>query len=340
MKFEEYKLGNCVPDNIQYDQCHHSMYSCIAYYNHFYNQKEYYQVSLFNSDKWINNIYFYISGKTIEVMGALSNYTNNEITDFCNWLFVNYPNFMISWGGFYYEFKHPQYKIHKTAIVSDIILDLPNNEDGYLKKLNQTTRKHVLYYQRRIIRDCPNVKMKVYQNNEINIQLVEKIVYYNHLRMNSKNISSDLDQDFIKSIYQMCLKHGIIHTIELDNRLIAATINIQIEKHAHLAVISHDPEYNKYNPGQVALYNTIIDCINQNCERFHFLWDMSDYKKRFGGRLVELYYYHIFEKGSFRSLIDYIRCKINCKLMYLQKRSIKGRKIIDKVKIILNKFRK
>lgn len=337
MEFQYQYIGNKLDSFNEYDNVHHSMYSCISYFKSFYHQNDYHQLDYYDNSNWINRIYYYIENKTVEVMGALSNYSNNDIDLFSKWLFNKYPNYCISWGGFYQPYYSTEYKVYKTAIVSDVLTDLPKSEVEYLKSLNTTTRKHVLYYKRRLIKDFPEIKMNAYACEDISIELVRKIIYYNHLRMESKKVSSSLDDDFVNSIFQMCLEHGIIHTLELENQLIAATINIHVNKDSHLAVISHNPEYNKYNPGQIALYNTIIDSIANEDERFHFLWDMSDYKKRFGGQLVELYYYHIYEKISVRSIFDAIKCNLNCKLMYFQKRSPKGRRIIDFVKKILKR---
>lgn len=329
----QYKLtkfdAQIAPDKA-FDDRHHSMYCCVGYFNAFVPERPAYRVEINGT-----SVYYTVGAKRINVLGTLCQYTDEEIDLFCTFLFQQYPHKYINWGGFYHPYESGKYIAHKTAIVSDIIMDLPADEKSYLQSLNSTTRKHVQYYKRRFLRDFPEGELKVYRNEEISHELIEQIIHFNHLRMEEKNTHSDLDETDIEGFYHLCRECGIIHTVELNGRLIAATINPQINHHGHLAVISHDPEYNKYNTGQIALYETIADCIKEGGERFHFLWDMSDYKKRFGGQLTELYYYHIYPKNTIASLADKAKCDVTCSLMYFQKRSETGRKVIDRVKKVI-----
>ncbi len=327
MEYKMTQYSGHIEPNTEFDLHHHSMYCCIGYFNAFIADRPVYRADMSGT-----SIYYTLTDKRINVLGTLCQYTDEEIDLFCSFLFQQYPNRYINWGGFYHPYESGKYIAHKTAVVSDIIMDLPEDEQSYLKSLNSTTRKHVQYYKRRFLRDFPEGKLNVYRNEEISHELIEQIIHFNHLRMEEKNTHSDLDDTDIEGFYRLCRECGIVHTVELDGRLIAATINPEINHHGHLAVISHDPEYNKYNPGQIALYETIADCIKEGGERFHFLWEMSDYKKRFGGQLVELYYYHIYPRRSAASLADKVKCDTTCSLMYFQKRSKTGRKIIDRVK--------
>ncbi len=323
---------NELPENIGFDQKHHSMYCCISYFNSFCKNRPVYYL---NQDDI--EVYYTLASKKIDVLGTLNQYSKDEVEKICKTLFEKYPGKYINWGGFYEEIVSTKYHFHKTAIVSDVYMDLPDSEEKYLASLNSTTRKHVKYYIRRIQKDISNIEFKCYKKNEISMDLIKQIVKYNHQRMEDKNMKSSLDDDFEQSMYKECQDNGIIHTVELDGKLIAATINNEEYGHGHLSTIAHDPKYNMYNPGQIALYHTIVDCIKEGGNRFHFLWEIVDYKKRFGGHLVELYYYHIYPKMSIVERKDAISCSINCSLMYFQKRSETGRKIINRVKKILGK---
>ncbi len=321
-----------IEDDPEFDRYHHSMYCSVGYFNAFHEEWPVYRAEIEGS-----TLYYSLSQKKkrINVLGTLNQYRKEEIDLFCAFLFEKYPDRMISWGGFYEPYASDRYHVHRTAIVSDIIVDLPADEKGYLAMLNSTTRKHVQYYKRRFLKTFPSGALKVYRKEEISPELVRELIRFNHLRMEEKNTHSDLDEKDEKGMYELCREYGVIHTVENEGKLIGGTINPQIAGHGHLAVIAHDPAYNKYNVGQIALYETIADCIRENCERFHFLWDMSDYKKRFGGHLVELYYYHIYRKNSAACAADDLKCRAVCRLMYFQKRSETGRRIIDRVKGII-----
>ncbi len=319
-----------IADDPAFDAYHHSMYCSIGYFNAFNETWPVYRVETGRAA-----LYYTEDKKRVSVLGTLNQYTDEQIETFCSFLFEKYPGRYISWGGFYHPHASRRYHFHKTAIVSDIIMDLPETEKEYLASLNSTTRKHVQYYKRRFLKTFPEAQLKVYRKEEITRDLISRIIHFNHLRMEEKNTHSDLDEKDEKGMYELCRYYGIVHTVELDGQLLGATINPQVSGHGHLAVIAHDPAYNKYNIGQIALYETIAGCISEGCERFHFLWDMSDYKKRFGGHLVELYYYHIYDKNSAACLADDVKSRVTCSLMYFQKRSPAGRKVIDKVKKVI-----
>ena len=319
-----------IDDDPAFDAYHHSMYCSIGYFNAFNEEWPVYKAEMDGM-----SYYFTEKKKRINVLGTLNQYTDEQIELFCAFLFQKYPGRYINWGGFYKPHESKKYRFHKTAIVSDIIMDLPQTEKEYLSSLNSTTRKHVQYYKRRFLKTFPDAQLKVYRNEEITQDLISRIIHFNHLRMEEKNTHSDLDEKDEKGMYELCQYYGIVHTVELDGQLVAATINPQVFGHGHLAVIAHDPAYNKYNAGQIALYETIAECIREGCERFHFLWDMSDYKKRFGGQLVELYYYHIYDRTSIACLGDDVKSRVTCSLMYFQKRSETGRKVINKVKSVI-----
>ena len=332
MNIVEKIYENKIPENEIFDAKHHSMYCCISYFNSFCKNRPVHYLKLDDIE-----IYYVVFTSKISILGTLNQYHREEVSKVCTYLFSKYSHKYIDWGGFYEPITLSKYPIHKTAIVSDVYMDLPSTEEDYLVLLNKTTRKHIKYYIRKMKKDYPDLEFKCYRHQEITEELVRQIVLFNHQRMEGKNTKSSLDEDFIINMYKECQDNGIIHTVELNGKLIAATINNEEYKHAHLSTISHDPLFNSYNPGQIALYNTIVDCIKRKCTRFHFLWEIVDYKKRFGGHLVELYYYHIYPNMSLKERKDAIICNANCSIMYFQKRSETGRKIINKVKKILGR---
>ena len=316
-----------IEDDPAFDRYHHSMYTSIGFFNAFNTNWPVYKLEMNGS-----SVYYTEEKNRISVLGTLNQYTDEEIDMFCAYFFAHYRVRYVNWGGFYHPDENGTYQAQKTASVSDIIMDLPKDENTWLQSLDKATRKHVPYYKRRFLREYPDAELKVYRKEEISEELIRKIVHFNHLRMEEKNTHSDLDEADTVGTYKLCQYYGCVHTVELNGELLGATIDPELYGHGHLAVIAHDPAYNKYNIGQIALYETICDSIRAGDVRFHFLWEMSDYKRRFGGHLVELYYYHIYPGTSLRSITDGVKCKVTCSLMYFQKRSETGRKIIDRVK--------
>lgn len=315
-----------------FDDKHHSMYCAIGFFNAFNETWPVYRLELADF-----NVYYTLEAYRVNILGTLNHYTKEEIDRVCAWMFAQYKGKYVNWGGFYEPYDSPVYHVHKTGIVSDIIMDLPDSEQGYLAMLNKTTRKHVQYYKRRFLRDYPEAEFKVYRGREITKELISTLVHYNHLRMEAKNSHSDLDEKEEQGTYELCQSYGVVHTVENHGEILGGTINPHINRHSHLAIISHHPDYDKYNVGQIALYETIVDSIKDGDEQFHFLWEIVDYKKRFGGHLVELYYYHIYPKQSLSCIADNVKCKVTCSLMYFQKRSETGRKVIDQVKKVIGK---
>lgn len=180
--------------------------------------------------------------------------------------------------------SYRQYSLEKSFLFStanDYILDLPETLDSYYSKLGSTTRRHLKNYRARLLRDFPNVQFVVKQKNEIDKEVIARIVQLSYSRMKSKGIIPGKTQKDVLDFYHFSQYYGLVSCIEVDGEIIAGSISYVLGDRFFLFMIAHENKFSKYNPGQICIVNTIQTAIEMNLKTFHFLWGDNDYKMRF-----------------------------------------------------------
>ena len=120
--------------------------------------------------------------------------------------------------------------------------------------------------------------------------------------MKAKNINSGFDNAFEARIIEFCRQYGLVSTISINGKIVAGAICYEVGDQAYLEAISHDPDFNKYNAGQVCLYLTVKHMIESGKDTFHMLWGENEYKYRFLGVKQELYFISIYRSYSSKLL--------------------------------------
>ena len=179
----------------------------------------------------------------------------------------------------------------------DIVVELPSTFADYQARLGKQTQKHLRYYQNRLQREYADFAFHVAATNEIDPAVIGRIIEMNHLRMKSKQIRSGFDRLFEERIKEFCRHYGLVTTVSMNGKIVAGTICYEVGDQAYLEAVSHDPEYNKYNVGQLCLYLTVEQMIHRGKESFHLLWGENEYKYRFLGVKRELYSFSLYRSG-------------------------------------------
>jgi hypothetical protein len=183
-------------------------------------------------------------------------------------------------------------------ISHDITVALPQSFDEYHGQLGRQTQKHIKYYINRLQREQGGFEFQVAVSREIEATSISRIIELNRMRMKDKNIRSGYDSLFEKRISAFCRSYGVVSTVSIGGRIIAGAICYEVGSHAYLETIAHDPDFNKYNAGQVCLYLTIKCMIERGRSSFHMLWGENEYKYRFLGEKQDLYFVSIYRSGT------------------------------------------
>jgi CelD/BcsL family acetyltransferase involved in cellulose biosynthesis len=189
--------------------------------------------------------------------------------------------------------------------LNDTILKLPNSIDAYFELLGAQTRKHLKYYQRRIVKEISNFKIVFLKNKDILFDHIYNVVELNRFRMKSKGNESAIDDTYCINLYKYAYLKGLLCLCYVGNEIIGGTINWVLDDQAFLHVIAHDNRYNKYNVGQIALINTIQYFIESGIKTYHMCWGDSEYKYRFLCKRCNSY-----DVVFYRRIFDFYRNKI------------------------------
>jgi hypothetical protein len=184
----------------------------------------------------------------------------------------------------------------------DIILALPENFETYFNKLGRKTRHHVKQYYRRLNKAFGDVKFEIKTAGDIDAKTVKRVIMFNRLRTARKGLISYIDEDLEEKIVQFSRSCGHMGTVMINGRVLAGSIFYEVKKQVFLDIISHDPNYDKYNVGTVCLLNTIRNCIENGGQAFHMLWGTSEFKHRFLGYDKQVCDMAVFRSGFQRAL--------------------------------------
>jgi hypothetical protein len=297
---------NEVPSAIgqQLENIYQSPFSTIRYFEIFRGAKSLNALVISDKDSEAVHVLAYIiSGREITVLNELTDVEQDYVEYFADTVFKRYPHIatlninrlktrMVTVG-------YP-WRLWQTS--QDIVLKLPRSFDEYHGKLGRQTQKHIKYYINRFHREQGGFAFQVFVKHEIDPSSISKIIELNRLRMKSKNVRSGFDNLLEKRIMDFCRYYGSVSTLSIDGRIVAGAICYEVGNQAYLEAISHDPDFNKYNAGQVCLYLTIKSMIESGRDSFHMLWGENEYKYRFLGEKQDLYFVSIYRTSSAKLL--------------------------------------
>ena len=277
---------------------------------------------------------YIISGKEITVLNELVEVEQEYLQYFADTVFNRYPAITtVNFNCIKSSIADLQYPWRRWKTSQDIAIKLPQCFETYHAQLGRQTQKHIRYYINRLQREFDDFAFNVAATHETDPVIISRIIEMNRLRMKAKNISSGYDNEFEARIIAFCRHYGLVSTVRINGKIVAGAICHEVGDQAYLEAISHDPDFNKYNVGQVCLYLTIKQMIETGKDSFHMLWGENEYKYRFLGVKQDLYFISIYRSyasklSSFPKLIKHTCSYIFRQMDYLTK------------KYIINRFRK
>lgn len=320
------------------DKLYNSLYYSEAFLDVYRKEKKLNRVDFIEENE-IKEIFLYtVDNKVINFLPAMVTIDCRFFNLFCGLIKEKYGSkHVINTDYFYNEIKLKKFWKIENIRKSDVIMKLPTSEIEYLNSLGKTTRKHVKYYGRRFEREYPDVKYHSVESNDISLDLYNKIIIMNKERLSQKKgIGNHIDTKNEKRI-ELLRRRGRINWIENNGEILAGSVIEIVNNHYFLTEIGSKLEFDKYNIGQINLFNTINDCIKYNLKSddaiFHFLFELTDYKKRFGGEQVPLYSYKIF----LRKNLSYYLTKIIFSVKFSANKLIKNDK---NIRIFINFIRR
>ncbi len=246
---------------------------------------------------------YIISGKEITVLNELVEVEQEYLQYFADTVFKRYPAITtVNFNCIKSNILNLQYPWRRWRTSQDIAIKLSQHFEAYHAQLGKQTQKHIRYYINRLQREFNDFTFNVAATHETDPVIISRIIEMNRLRMKAKNINSGFDNAFEARIIEFCRQYGLVSTISINGKIVAGAICYEVGDQAYLEAISHDPDFNKYNAGQVCLYLTVKHMIESGKDTFHMLWGENEYKYRFLGVKQELYFISIYRSYSSKLL--------------------------------------
>jgi hypothetical protein len=197
--------------------------------------------------------------------------------------------------------SYKEYEIKKSFLSfksDDYILPLPATLDEYYLELGCKTRKHIRQRRERLPKEFENVKFIAKFSNEIDESSISQIIKLNISRMTHKGIAIKCKEQHDTNYFKYAQHYGCLAYLEIDGLLVAGCISTILNNEIFLHKISHDNNFNKYNVGEVCVFNLINLSIEKGISTFHFLWGESELKKRFMAKPHLLFSYEVYRNYS------------------------------------------
>lgn len=291
---------------------------------------------VYKNSKLVEILIFGNKGKTSTCFNSLVEINQDIIFESTKYIFEKYP--------FIQKVKivssYQKYFFEKSFLLSksdDHILSLPSTMDDYYRDLGRSTRQNIKNRTVRLLRDYPQVKFATKFGLEIEESLVNKILQLNLVRMKNKGTISRIDSNYTNNIYKYSQHYGCVAYLEIDDVIVAGSINTILNKGLFGHVTAFDKNFSKYNVGEICAFYLIQTSIDNGLSTLHFLWGESDLKSRLLAKPRLLFSYFIYREYS--SDYVYYRAKtIYISILESFKRSKYSRPIKDAIKMYRRKI--
>ena len=259
---------------------------------------------VYENGNLIELLIFGNDGKTSRCFNSLVEIDQNVVIECTKKLFEIYPEI----NKIYIDASYQNYFLNKSILCfqsSDLILTLPSTIEDYLLKLGPNTRYHIKNRNTKLLRDYPEIKFVTKYGNEIEKNIIDKIIKLNYSRMKHKGIVPGISDTEKNNIYKYSQYYGCVNYIELDKVIIGGCISTILNKETYLHVYAHDNNFSKYNIGEACVFYLIKNSIEKGIFKFHFLWGENELKRRFLGKSHPLFSYIIFRSYSLEYILNY-----------------------------------
>lgn len=240
---------------------------------------------------------FGICGNNTKCFNSLVKIDQNIIAECSRKLFEIYPTIQkINIDASYVNYKFDKSILRCTS--EDYILSLPATIEDYNSKLGCKTRKHLRQRIEKLKRDFEEVNFVVKSGTDIDQNIINKIVQFNHDRMIGKGKTSEINQTYKNYRHRYSQHYGCVAYLELNGEIVAGCITTILNNQLFLHVIAHNNDFSKYNVGEVCVYNLLQNSLEQKIYSVHFLWGKSELKNRLLAKSHLIFSYFIYRDYS------------------------------------------
>ena len=153
----------------------------------------------------------------------------------------------------------------------DIVIDLPESPEVYLKQLGKATRKSIRKQLSRALRELPDFSHQIISGTRVDDALVSQIINFNHARMAQQGRISALDEKAQSDLICLLRLRGEAGVIVGGGKLCAGTLACRVGDDLYSLVNAHDPTFDYLGLGNVCRHLMILEAIKAGARRFHLM---------------------------------------------------------------------
>lgn len=285
--------------SLKLEELYGSSYAVKAYVDIYHSLTQKYTLTIFESPSVIRHIFiFEMQSRTINVLNNLCKIENKFIELFCLKCFENFERVnSVSFTNLYIEPKINSLKFYISRFSDDYVIFLPEHFEAYRSMLGRNIKRNLASSINRVKRDFPDFDFTILEKEEIPFSLIENASVLSKKRMKEKGRVSAFTRKEVDKYYRRMQAHGYVSRLMINGKVATVIINTVVKEKLYFHVVAHDPKYNYYRLGQVALYLTIQSFIEKGGKEFHLLWGEYSYKYKFMGEKAILYSFEVLRDG-------------------------------------------
>lgn len=188
-------------------------------------------------------------------------------------------------------------------ITQDMVLPLPATREQYEQALSKSTRSALKRYQNKLEREHAPVQLEILrpgQDDARALCMLERVLELNRQRMRKRGQVSKVDEAEARAVRLSFLRCGMLVLLRAGDEIVAGTINYRFGDNCFLYLLAHDTRYDRYSPGMLCCYLTILECIRDQQREYHFLWGQYEYKFRLLAQQRDLVRLTLYRSHAYR----------------------------------------
>lgn len=294
-----------------------SFITTCRYIETYYPSEKFYHALLKENDLLLDIFIVVVKDNVCYCHNSLVSIPQDVLSEFINSIFVQF----LKVNKVRYSASYIPYELDKSILINnsnDYVLQLPETLNDYFASLGNTTRRHLKNYKSRLSRDFPEFEFVINRGQDIDKEVIRKIIQLSYKRMRTKGITPGKDEKDVDDFYNYSKFYGQVCYIQIDGKIIAGSISYCIDNRFFLFMIAHDNDYAKYNPGQLCILFSIEKAIDMEMKTFHFLWGDNIYKQKLGGEQQKMWTYEFYKSYSFSFFVNKMKAFLYRKLITLK----------------------
>jgi hypothetical protein len=221
---------------------------------------------------------FKIRNRQVEVLNEMIEIEPQEIRRFAYYIFGRFDKVdIINFKALQTTADHFGFPVQRYNSKDTYVITLPGTPQEYADSLGKSTRAYIRKKMNRVLLDFPSFTSRFFINEEIDEDLVRKIIKFSENKINANGVKLSHDVEQILALVKMC---GFVSVLLINGRVCAGWISYQIDSNYFGAVTGYDPQYEKHGVGNICMHLTICESILRGGAKYDLGGGMFEYKHR------------------------------------------------------------